>query len=212
MRKMAIGARVLLVLAMTCAVTQLPAAAQAQESQLCVDKACLGMTLAEAESLPLAPARFGFKFSGKGDFYGLDSAGQRINYAESGDLDGELIRKFRSSVATLCAFGGANAQLTGSDGQRVMLLFSPAMRNGKGELVLTEIASFLPKQLSEADVQRIQADAKARYGDAFSPQWSKPITRPDVALYQNRMVGNTLTLRLPEQDLSAALLAQPGCK
>lgn len=189
------------------------ASAQAQDIKLCVDQACLGMTLAEAESLKLAPADdYGFKFSGKGDYYGLDSAGKRINYAESGDLDGDLIKKFRATVATICSFGGANARLTGSDGQRVMLLFRPALRSGKGELVLTEIASYLPKQLSESDVQRIKAEAKAKYGDAFSAKWSTAITRPDVALYQNRMVGNTLTLRLPEQDLSAALMAQPGCK
>lgn len=187
------------------------APAQAQPGKLCVDQACLGMTLAEAEALPLAPAGYGFKFVGKGDYYGLDSGGKRVNYAETGDLDVGLIRQFRASVATICRFGGANARLTGSDGQRVVLLFQPAMRNGKGELVLTEIASFLPKQLSAADVQRIQAEARAKYGDAFSAQWSKAITRPDVALFQHRMVGNTLTLRLPEQDIDAALMAQPGC-
>lgn len=189
----------------------LAVSAHADEGKLCVDQACLGMTLAEAESLPLAPARYAFKFAGKDDYYGLDSSGQRVNYAETGEFDAGLMRQFRSSVATICRFGGATARLTGSDGQQVVLLFRPAIRDGKGALVLSEIGSFLPKQLSEADVQRIKTEAKARYGDAFSANWSKAITRPDVALYQNRMVGNTLTLRLPEQDLDAALMAQPGC-
>lgn len=68
------------------------ASAQAQDGKLCMDQACLGMALAEAESLKLAPADdYGFKFSGKGNYYDLGSAGKRINYAESGDLDGDLI-------------------------------------------------------------------------------------------------------------------------
>lgn len=190
----------------------LTAPAQAQQGKLCVDQACLGMTLAEVESLKLAPARFAFKFSGKGDYYGLDSTGQRVAYAETGELDVELIKKFRAGVATMCRFGDATARMSGSDGQNVVLLLRPAMRDGKGELVLIEIASFLPKKLSEAEVQRIKADARARYGAAFSDQWSREISKPDVALYQNRMVGNTLTLRLPDQDVSASLMAQPGCK
>lgn len=206
MKKMVIRAGGMLALAM-----MLGSAAQAQESRLCVDQACLGMTLAEAEALPLKPARYGFKLGGKGDFYGLDSAGKRVAYAETGELDVELIRQLRAGVTTLCRFGSATARMTGGDGQSVVLLFSPAMRNGKGELVLTEIGSYLPKQLDEAEVRRIKAEARARYGDAFSDTWSRAISKPDVALYQNRMVGNTLTLRLPEQDLGAALLAQPGC-
>jgi hypothetical protein len=190
----------------------LAVSAQAQDGKLCVDNACLGMTLAEAEALKLQPAGdYGFKFKGKGDYYGLDSAGQRVVYAESGDFDAALIRQFRANVATICSFGGANARLTGSDGQRVILLFRPAIKNGRGELVLSEIGSYLPKQLSEAELQRIKQEAKAQYGAAFSANWARDITQPNVALYQNRMVGNTLTLRLPEQDLSASLMAQPGC-
>ncbi|MBV7538420.1 hypothetical protein KW842_21835 [Duganella sp. sic0402] len=187
--------------------------AQAQEGKLCVDKACLGMSLAEAEALKLEPVGdYGFKFKGKGDYYGLDSVGQRIVYAESGDFDAELIRQFRANVATICSFGGANARMTGSDGQRVVLLFSPTVKNGKAELALTEIGSYLPKKLNDADLQRIRDEAKAKYGEAFTAKWTRDITQPNVTLYQNRMVGNTLTLRLPEQDLSASLMAQPRCK
>jgi hypothetical protein len=189
----------------------LAAPAHAEQGRLCVDEACLGMTLAEAEALPLAPARYAFKLGGKGDHHGLDSSGQRVNYAETGEFDAAVIRQFRSGVATVCSFGSATARLTGSDGRQLVLLFVAAMKNGKGELVLSEIGSFLPKQLSEAEVQRVKTEARARYGDAFSATWSKTITRPDVALYQNRMVGNTLTLRLPEHDVGAALMAQPGC-
>lgn len=189
----------------------LTAPAHAQDSKLCVDDACLGMTLDAAAALKLAPAGYGFKFSGKGEFYGLDSGGQRVVYAESGELDADLIKRFRASVATLCSFGSATARMTGSDGQRVVLLFQPAIRDGKAALVVVEIASYLPKQLSDADLRRIQADARARYGAAFSEQWSRAIDRPDVALFQHRLVGNTLTLRLPPQDLGATLMAQPGC-
>lgn len=202
--------RIALVAALACS-AWLPSA-QAQQHKLCVDQACLGMTLEQADVLKLEPASsFGFKFSGNGDFYGLDRAGKRINYAESGDFDNALIKQFGSSVATMCSFGGANAKLTGSNGQRVVLLFAPVVKQGKGELVLTEIASYLPKKLSEEERQRIQSDAKSQYGDAFSASWSKTITRPDVALYSHPMLGNTLTLRLPEQDVRQQLLAQPGC-
>ncbi|MET0266967.1 MAG: hypothetical protein ABW202_15295 [Duganella sp.] len=202
--------RIALVAALACA-AWLPSA-QAQQDKLCVDQACLGMTLEQAASLKLEPASsFGFKFSGNGDFYGLDRAGKRVNYAESGDFDNALINQFRSSVATICSFGGANAKLTGSNGERVVLLFAPAIKQGKGELVLTEIARYLPKKLSEEERQRIQSDARARYGDAFSSTWSQSIKRPDVALYSHPMLGNTLTFRLPEQDVRQQLLAQPGC-
>jgi hypothetical protein len=190
----------------------LAAPARAQDGKLCVDDACLGMTLAQVAALKLAPAGYGFKFSGKGDFYGLDSGGQRVVYADTGEFDVGLIEKFRASVRTICSFGGATARLTGSDGQRVVLLFQPAIRDGKSELVVAEIGSYLPSQLSDADLQRIKADARARYGAAFSDHWSRVISRPDVALFQHRLAGNSLTLRLPPQDLSATLMAQPGCK
>lgn len=203
--------RIALVAALACA-AWLPSAQAQQQDKLCVDQACLGMTLEQATALKLEPAGdFAFKFSGKGDFYGLDRAGKRVNYADWGDFDNALIKQFRSSVATICSFGGANAKLTGSNGQRVVLLFAPVIRQGKGELVLTEIASYLPKKLSEEQLQRIQSDARARYGDAFSATWSQSIERPDVALYSHPIVGNTLSLRLPEPDVKQQLLAQPGC-
>lgn len=186
--------------------------AQAAAPALCVEKACLGMTLAEAESLDfIAPEMFAFKFSPKGEMYGLDGNGQRIHYAEGGDVDAELIRKFNRSVNTICSLGSISARTRDSQGQRVNLMFSAVLRDGKPVVVLSEIARLLPRKMSDAELQRAAEQAQAQYGAAYAPEWSLKISRPTASLYADSFIGHALMLRLPQQEVSAQLLKQPGC-
>ena len=185
--------------------------AQAHDGQLCVEQACLGMTLTAAAGLPLAPARFGFKLDDqRSESYGLDGAGQRVSFADQGEVDAELIRQFAARVTTICRFGAVTARLKVGDVQHT-LLFNPAMRNGKSALILTEIAHPLPRQVSDDEVQRVVAQAKARYGAAYAGHWTSTVTRPTVALYDQMIMARSLVLRLPVEDVAARLLAQPGC-
>jgi len=197
-----------LLLALGSATTSL---AQVQDGTLCVEQACLGMTLSAAAALPLAPARFGFKLDDqRAESYGLDGAGRRVSFADQGEMDGELISQFQARVTTICRFGTASARLKVGDAEHI-LLFNPAMRNGKGELILTEIAYPLPRKVSDDEVQRLVAQAKARYGAAYAGQWTPTVTRPTVALYDQMIMARSLVLRLPVEDVAARLLAQPGC-
>lgn len=188
-------------------------AAQAQEAPLCVEKACLGMTLDEAKSLNfISPDMFAFKISGKGAMYGLDGNGQRIQYSEGGDVNAELIQQLQDSVKTICTLGTIGARTKDSQGRRVNLMFRAGLRDGKPAVILTDIAQILPRKQSDAELQSVADQAKAQYGAAFSPEWSREISRPDVAVYSDAFIGHALTLRLPHQDVRAQLLAQPGCK
>lgn len=188
-----------------------PSMAQGHDGQLCVEQACLGMTLTEAAALPLAPARFGFKLDDqRSESYGLDGSGQRVNLADQGEVDRELISQFDARVKTICRFGAVTARLKVGDVQHT-LLFSPAIRNGKGALVLTEIARPLPRQVSDAEVQRAVAQAKAQYGKAWAEPWTQTVTRPTASLYDQMIMARSLVLRLPVEDVAARLLAQPGC-
>lgn len=185
--------------------------AQARDGKLCVEQACLGMTLTEAAALPLSPARFGFKLDDStSESYGLDGAGQRVKFADQGEMDSELIGQFQARVTTICRFGTVTARLKVDDVQHI-LLFNPAIRNGKVALVLTEIAHPLPPKVSDADVQRAVAQAKARYGAAYAEPWTPTVTRPTVSLYDQVIMARSIVLRQPVEDLAAQLLEQPGC-
>lgn len=198
------------VVAMLVSLSVMPQA-QAQDRPLCVEQACLGMTLTEAAALPLTPARFGFKLDDqRSGSYGLDGSGQRVNLADQGEVDRELIGQFDARVKTICRFGAATARLQVGDVQHT-LLFSPAIRNGKGALILTEIARPLPRQVSDAEVQRAVAQARAQYGKAYAEPWTPTVTRPTVSLYDQMIMARSLVLRLPVEDVAARLLAQPGC-
>ena len=186
--------------------------AQAQERPLCVEQACLGMTLAEAASLKLAPAgMLAFKLDDQhGQSYGLDGAGQRVRLADQGDMDGDVIRQFTARVKTICRFESAGARLKVGDDQHV-LVFNPVMRNGKGQLVLTEIARMLPKKMTSEQVQQAVAQAQKQYGGAYTAQWTKTVTRPNVALYDEMIMARSIVLRIPTENVADALMAQPGC-
>ena len=185
--------------------------AQAQDDKLCVEQACLGMTLTEAAALPLAPARFGFKLDDKkSESYGLDGSGQRVSLADQGEVDGELIGQFDARVKTICRFGAVTARLKVGEVLHT-LLFNPAIRHGQGVLILTEIAQPLPRTMSEAEVQHAVAQAQAQYGAAYAASWTPTVTRPTVALYNQMIMARSIALRLPVEDVAAGLLAQPGC-
>ena len=186
--------------------------AQAQERQLCVAQACLGMNLAETASLTLVPAgMLAFKLDDHhGQSYGLDGAGQRVSFADQGDMDGDVIRQFAARVKTICRFDSASARLKVGDDRHV-LLFNPVIRNGKGELVLTEIARLLPKKMSDEQVRQAVAQVKQQYGDAYTEQWAKTVTRPNVALYDEMIMARSIVLRIPTANVADALIAQPGC-
>jgi hypothetical protein len=185
----------------------------APDRKLCLAGACLGMTVAEAALLNLQPSGIGqFRLNGKLDgAYGLDRAGNRIGYSDMGDFDSKSLKQFAATVATVCRFSFASASMKASDGQRIRLVFRPAIRDGKGVVVLTEINRQLPPNMSSSELQRFSDTARQQFGDAFSADSRAIVMRPTAEIHRDIGLGTSLKLSLPIENVSARLLEQPGC-
>lgn len=194
------------------AIAPQPASA-APDRKLCLAGACLGMTPAEAATLNLQPSGIAqFKLNGKLDgAYGLDRAGNRIGYSDMGDFDSKSLKQFATTVATICRFSFASASMKASDGQRIRLVFRPALRDGKGVVVLTEINRQLPPNMSSSELQRFTDTARQQFGDAFSAESRVIVTRPTAEIHRDIGLGTSLKLSLPIENVNARLLEQPGC-
>ncbi|MYN29610.1 hypothetical protein [Duganella levis] len=188
-------------------------ASAAPDRKLCLAGACLGMTTAEAATLNLQPSGIAqFKLNGKPDgAYGLDRSGNRIGYSDMGDFDSKSLKQFATTVATVCRFSFASASMKASDGQRIRLVFRPAIRDGKGVVVLTEINRQLPPNMSSSELQRFTDTARQQFGDAFSAESRVIVTRPTAEIHRDVGLGTSLKLSLPIENVNARLLEQPGC-
>ncbi|WP_338760692.1 hypothetical protein [Massilia sp. METH4] len=195
----------------------MPAAAAPAEGaagrQLCLARACLGMTAAQVAALDLQPpptVKFRFH-AGYDNAYGLDPAGGRVTFSDMGEVDSKLLRQFASTVKTICAMSFASARLRASDGQPIRLVLRPTIRDGKGVLVLTQIDRSLPANLSASERQRFEAAPRAQYGDAFSAAFPTTFSEPAAGIEEGG-TGRALRLSLPhETNVAAQLLEQPGC-
>jgi hypothetical protein len=182
-------------------------------TDLCLAKACLGMTTEQASALNFEPAgTFKFSFSkGLGNDYGLDASGQRVWFSAGGDFDKKTIVQFAQKVHTVCATDFVSAKLKASDGQPIHLVFRPTIRNGKGVLVLTQIDRKLPGNMSASELKNFEEQAREKYGDAFVPDSSAGLKKPAVMSHFDTFMGRSLRLIMPFENIKEKLMEQQGC-
>lgn len=196
---------------------QNPSAAPAPSGQICLGKACLGMTLEEAAALPLVETAYStFKTSDHGDCltcggsYGINSKGQRIWYPIFPLVDRKWIQQYSQTVKLACSVGSPSAHMRASDGQLIVMHFAPALRGGKGVMELVTITRFLPKTMSDSQWKSFEQQAKERYGAAFySAQSLYEVPRgPYVTVRTGELSINGVR---SEDDVNEKLKEQPGC-
>ncbi|MFC5511042.1 hypothetical protein ACFPOU_07875 [Massilia jejuensis] len=186
--------------------------------QLCLGRACLGMTLEEAASLPLVEStveKFTVSSNGNcftcGPAYGANSKGERIWYSVAGTADSKWIRQYAQTVKLVCVLGSPTAYMKASDGQRIILNFAPAIQDGKGMMELVTITRFLPDTMSESQWKAFEQQARERYGSAFYANanlFETPrgpyvtVRRNELAIYGVRQNG---------EDVNRMMKEQPGC-
>jgi hypothetical protein len=167
------------------------------------------MTVAQAGALELQPpGMFGITFTKgtPGDSYGLAPTGGRVWFVGN-NFDKKTLAEFTQRVKTICAVDFVAAKIKASDGQPIRLTFRPAMRNGHGELILTQIERALPPNLSESQTREMVSQAKARYGEFFSKEYLLFPKKPTVSIQR----GASVSLVLPFEKVGNTLKEQPGC-
>jgi hypothetical protein len=193
----------------------LSAAGHAEEPSLCLANACLGMTVAQAKSLELEPTNsysgIVFKKGIIADTYGLAADGTRV-WFDGLNFDKKTLAEFSQRVKTICAVNIIGAKMKASDGQPISLTFRPMMRNGHGELILTQIERTLPPTLSASQMGEVIKQAKARYGVSFSKDYPVFPEKPTVSIRNQFTMGSSVSLVLPyKENVWKALNEQPGC-
>jgi hypothetical protein len=195
-------------------------AASAPSGQICLGKACLGMTLEEAAALPLVEAAFSsFKTHDNGDClvcgstYGMNSKGQRIWYPIPPLVDQKWIRQYSQTVKVACMVGAPSAHMKASDGELIILHFAPAIHGSKGVMELVHITRFLPKTMSESQWKAFEQQAKERYGSAFYSDRAlsasfEPPRGPYVTVRTGELSINGVR---SEVEVNQKLKEQPGC-
>lgn len=194
------------------------APAPAASRRLCLGQACLGMTLEEAASLPLDESTLSkFKTSTNGDCwacgtaYGLDSKGRRVWYSIPPIADRKWIQQYAQTIKLACVIGTPSAHMKASDGQRIILNFAPATRDGKGVMELVTITRFLPDTMSESQRKAFEQQARERYGSAFYVMTSlnNPPRGPFVSVGHDAMAIHGV--RQEGNDVNRMQKEQPGC-
>lgn len=180
---------------------------------MCIAQACLGMTVQDATSLPLLDVPSHLKMAFKSDSlqgHGLDKQGRRV-WIGTGNFERRSIQEYAQRVHTTCAVEHKTAWLQSSDGNKVFVRFTPAMVQGRGTLVVTEITRVLGPSMNDAQYAALADQARKRYGAAFSEQPVRLATHPTAWLDFGFSHGRVLELAMPVVDQKQAMLSQPGC-
>ena len=180
---------------------------------MCIAEACLGMTVQDSAKLPLLEVPSHLKMAFKSDSlqgHGLDNQGRRV-WIGIGNFERRSIQEYVQRVHTTCAVEHKTAWLQSSDGNKIFVRFTPAMVQGRGTLVVTQITRVLGPSLSDAQYAALMDQARKRYGAAFSEQPVRVATRPTAWLDFGFSHGRVLELAMPVVDQKQAMLSQPGC-
>lgn len=97
-----------------------------------------------------------------------------------------------------------------SDGEQILMSFSPAMRQGKGVMELVGITRFLPKTMSQSQLRAFEQQAQERYGAAFYP-WSTLHETPRGPWVTVRRGELAIHGVRSEEKVNEILKEQPGC-
>ncbi|MBM5574509.1 hypothetical protein [Deefgea sp. CFH1-16] len=187
------------------------------QSELCVNKACLGMTLEEASKLPLSNAsalklEVSENRRGVGDF-GVDFDGKRVYFV--GDvIDKSIINLLKNNVKTICSPNTSfQAKLLASDGEPITLFFGPTAIDGAIKWTVQRINRKLPAKISKSELEKFKEEAKNRYGeywiDRNGKDWNKQLNGPSVSIGVSLGIGQLLILETPYKRINT--MEQKGC-
>lgn len=200
--------------------SMMPFAAHAEDTSLCVASACVGMTGAEVAKLNLATdsSPYNLKVSptparhSPNQDFGLDANGKRLWFT-GGAADKGSLSEFIRQVKTMCKFAGTWTDMKTSDGQKMQLTLSPVIRDGKIELILTEITRPLPPNLTQGQKADFIAQAKTRYGSAWADAYASSKKGPKATVKFDAAKGQVLLLSMPRDVMKSreAMLSQHGC-